>query len=415
MVDQSELAFRLLCRELGTGLAYTPMLHARLFNEVPTFRQVHFDAHETERPGVFAQFAGHDPLTVLEAARKIEDQVDAVDLNFGCPQGIARKGRYGAFLMDEPDVMVDLVSTLAEGLNVPVTAKLRLLPSRPAAIALCKRLEDAGASVVCLHGRTREQNKQYCGSADWDAISECVKALSIPVVANGGIATAGDVAACLEHTGAAAVMSSEALLENPALFCRNIHPETGEYLDQMTLAHRYLEICEMHPPGKGAAVVRGHLFKMLHNGLRQHTELRDELLLAHTLEEMRSVLRKMEVAGWDMPNFHLEAGLQEGQEEQLDLSWYRRYRNPLDTSRLHGDELRRMSAADKADQAANRALARQNADGIMDEPSRADMERAALEKREAKRRVRKTKNKRRSEAGSTRKERNRDRKQALMG
>ncbi len=166
MVDQSERAFRLLCRELGVGLAYTPMLHARLFCEVPTYRELHFDADPSDRP-VVAQLAGHDPAVVLEAARRIEGSVDAVDLNFGCPQGIARKGRYGAFLLDEPDVMVSLVDALANGLSVPVTAKLRLLPSLAPSVELCRRLEDAGASVVTLHGRTRTQNKHLSGSANW--------------------------------------------------------------------------------------------------------------------------------------------------------------------------------------------------------------------------------------------------------
>ena len=121
--------------------------------------------------------------------------------------------------LDEPDVMIALVERLAADLSIPVTVKLRLLPDRDASIALCKRLEEAGASALCLHGRTREQNKQYAGSADWEPIRDVVSALGIPVIANGGIETRADVDACLEYTGAAAVMSSEALLENPALFC----------------------------------------------------------------------------------------------------------------------------------------------------------------------------------------------------
>ena len=99
MVDQSELAFRMTVRKLGAQLCYTPMLHARIFDEVPAYRAQHFDPHPDDRP-VFAQFAGHDPATVLRAARRVQHAVDAVDLNFGCPQAIARKGRYGAFLLD---------------------------------------------------------------------------------------------------------------------------------------------------------------------------------------------------------------------------------------------------------------------------------------------------------------------------
>ena len=88
MVDQSELAFRMLCRELGVGLCYTPMLHARLMTEHPAYKKLHFDggvAGENDRP-LFGQLAGHDPQVVLQAAQLIEDSVSAVDLNFGCPQ-----------------------------------------------------------------------------------------------------------------------------------------------------------------------------------------------------------------------------------------------------------------------------------------------------------------------------------------
>ena len=82
MVDQSERAFRMLCREYGTDLAYTPMLHARLFDEHEVYREQHFDPHSSDRP-LIAQLAGHDPDVVCAAALRIQDEVDAVDLNFG--------------------------------------------------------------------------------------------------------------------------------------------------------------------------------------------------------------------------------------------------------------------------------------------------------------------------------------------
>ena len=303
MVDQSECAFRTLCRDLGTDLCYTPMIHARLFTEVEAYREQHFDPAPTDTP-LIAQLAGHDPRIVLAAARAVEDRVDAVDLNFGCPQGIARKGRYGAFLLDEPETMLALVRTLSAELTVPVTAKLRLLPDGAhghhgrspnvaASVELCCRLEEAGASALAVHGRTRAQNKQLCGSADWSAIAAVVRAVGVPVIANRGVGSRADVDACFEATGAAAVMSSEALLENPALFIANVEPASGAYLDQDELARRYLDACSAHPPCKGAPMARGHLFKLLHNGLREHTALRDELLLAKSLHDMRRVVDKL--------------------------------------------------------------------------------------------------------------------------
>lgn len=416
----------MLCRELGTELAYTPMLHARLFNEMPMFREQHWDPHPSDRP-LIAQFAGHDPATVLAAARRVEKHVDAVDLNFGCPQGIARKGRYGAFLLDEPDIMVELTSTLASKLNVPVTVKLRLLPSREASVALCKRLEAAGASALCLHGRTRDQNKQYVGAASWDAIRDVVRTLDIPVIANGGIATRKDCEACLEYTGAAAVMSSEALLENPALFCGNVHPVTGDYVDQSWLARRYLDICADHPPAKGAAIVRGHLFKILHNGLSQHPSLRDELLLARTLSEITAVVDKLDAAGWDMPNFHAARAAEtagataeaeasaaaivaaeaesssEHRIERPDVSWYRRHRVNSTSALASAAE----SAAEKNVHESVHTLARGDARGGGAPMSREEAEAAALAKRRNKRRAKQQRFKRKKEAraGKTRQER----------
>jgi hypothetical protein len=98
-------------------------------------------------------------------------------------------------------------------------------------------------------------------------------------------------------------------------------------------ARRYLEICEEHPPSKGAAVVRGHLFKLLHHGLRTHTHLRDELLVAPSLKEMSDVVGKLDGAGWDMPNFHAGveqgSGASGGRVQRLELSWYRRHRTAV--------------------------------------------------------------------------------------
>lgn len=105
MVDQSELAFRMLCRRYGTSLAYTPMLHSRLTVEDKNYLPLNFSTCPEDRP-LIIQFCGNEPDTLLEACKKVQDQCDAVDINLGCPQGIAKKGNYGSFLLDKPDLIL---------------------------------------------------------------------------------------------------------------------------------------------------------------------------------------------------------------------------------------------------------------------------------------------------------------------
>ena len=164
MVNQSELAFRLLARRHGAHLTYTPMLHSTRFAAEEGYRLENFDYHPQDRPLV-AQFCGDNPATLLAAARLAQDHCDAIDLNCGCPQGIARRGHYGAFLLDEPELIEDIVRTLVGGLRIPVFVKMRVLPQLERTLSLVKRLEAAGCSLLTIHGRTREQ-KTSC-AADW--------------------------------------------------------------------------------------------------------------------------------------------------------------------------------------------------------------------------------------------------------
>jgi tRNA-dihydrouridine synthase 1 len=305
MVEQSELAFRMLTRRYGTQLCYTPMLHSRLTVEDKTYLKNNFSTCPEDRPLV-VQFCGNDPDTLLQAAQMVEDQCDAVDINLGCPQGIAKKGHYGSFLLSEPELIGKMVENLAKNLKVPVTCKIRILPREKDTMHLVNTIVKAGCSLLTVHGRTKEQNKQKVGKCDWDTIRKIKQSVNIPVFANGGIYSYEDAIRCLEYTGVDGVMSSESLLENPALF-------SGKVYNLDDLALEYLEICKTFKTDH--CYIRPHLFKMLFTGLQKYTDLREELVKMRVMEDFEEVVRKLQARRID-------------ESPESKLGWYMRYMPP---------------------------------------------------------------------------------------
>ncbi|KAJ8764245.1 hypothetical protein K2173_005985 [Erythroxylum novogranatense] len=285
MVDNSELPFRMLCRKYCADAAYTPMLHSRIFTENDKYRSQEFTTCKEDRP-LFVQFCANDPNTLLEAARRVEPFCDYIDINLGerCPQRIAKRGNYGAFLMDNLPLVKALVEKLATNLNVPVSCKIRIFPKLEDTIAYAKMLEEAGCLLLAVHGRTRDEKDGKKIRADWKVIKTVKNALRIPVLANGNIRHMEDVQQCLEETGADGVLSAETLLENPALFAGFRTAEWvahGEKsiedgnLDQADLLVEYLKLCERYPVPWG--IIRSHVHKMLGDWFRIHPHLRESL------------------------------------------------------------------------------------------------------------------------------------------
>ncbi|KAG8811721.1 hypothetical protein FRC18_003319, partial [Serendipita sp. 400] len=163
MVDQSELAWRIFSRRHGAHVAYTPMINSKHYSAVKNkgFREANFSILNKEegnpkidRPLIFC---GNDPDQLLKSAKLLEDHCDAVDLNLGCPQDIAKRGNYGAFLQDDWDLIYRIINTLHLNLKIPVTAKFRVFPTVEKTVEYAKMLERAGAQILTCHGRTREQ------------------------------------------------------------------------------------------------------------------------------------------------------------------------------------------------------------------------------------------------------------------
>lgn len=220
-------------------LAYSPMLHARLFKEAAKFRDEHFQPikgsltskepsdqprwldgnPEIDRP-LFVQFCANKPEEFFEAAEYVAPYCDAVDLNLGCPQGIARSGGYGAFLQEDWDKIHNLINKLHRELAIPVTAKMRILETKEQTLKYAKMIIDAGASILTVHGRRREQKGHNTGLADWSILRYLRESLPPETVlfANGNILDHNDLQACLDATGFDGVMSAEANLTDPTVF-----------------------------------------------------------------------------------------------------------------------------------------------------------------------------------------------------
>jgi tRNA-dihydrouridine synthase 1 len=226
--------------EKAKMLAYTPMFHARLFSQEAKYRKAHFQCtkNDTQEPWLdgkpsidrplFVQFCANDAEALLSAAKKVAPYCDAVDLNLGCPQGIARKGHYGAFLQEDQDLIFRLINTLHKELPIPVTAKIRILEDEEKTLAYAQNVLKAGASILTVHGRRREQKGHLTGVADWKMLRFLRDSLPPETVifANGNILQGGDIDECLAATGADAVMSAEGNLSDPALFATA--PAVGE-------------------------------------------------------------------------------------------------------------------------------------------------------------------------------------------
>lgn len=178
---------------------------------------------------------------------------------------------------------------------------------------------------MCVHGRTKEQNKHSVGACDWNAIRAIKLACpTIPVFANGGIETYEDVQTCLRETGVDGVMSSESILEVPGLFSQDINSKTQQRHSIYDQVEEYLEFATVHgQASKDPKCVKAHLFKFLHQELKVHTDSREALARARDFDSLVSVAHQILAQVRAKPSL----------TKTPELSWYRRHRNTRTISR----------------------------------------------------------------------------------
>ena len=262
----SDKIFRRLVRRWAPeALLFTEMVNATSLEMGHGLSKVE---ELSEEPGpIGVQLFDHRPVSMADAARRAEAAgAYLIDINMGCPvRKIARKGG-GSGLIQDPDLARRIVSAVADAVQIPVTVKTRLgwCGSDADPVKWCRQLEDAGAQLLTLHGRTREQH--FKGHADWGAIAAVKQALTIPLIANGDIKTPNDALRCLQQTGAAGVMVGRGTMGAPwlvgqidaALAGRAVPPTPGP-AERLNLAKEQLLALVEARGEHGLLIARKHM------------------------------------------------------------------------------------------------------------------------------------------------------------
>lgn len=218
MAGVTDWAFRTICARLGAGVTVTEMVSSRAlcYKDQKSAKLL----RKNEGSVCGAQIFGNDPdIMAKGAVLALEiSGCDFIDVNMGCPMPKIAGSGDGCGLMRTPELAADIVKAISRAVEVPVTVKCRLGWDKGSINVLdfTKRMEDAGAAMVAVHGRTRSM--LYSGTADWDMIHKVKEQLSIPVIANGDITDGQAAARCLKRTGADGLMIGRSVFGDPWIF-----------------------------------------------------------------------------------------------------------------------------------------------------------------------------------------------------
>ena len=292
-------AFRKIIKEMGCGLMYAEMVSdkALVYNSKKTENMLYME--ECERP-IAQQIFGSDKETFVIAAKKVYEEMnpDIIDINMGCPvPKVAVRAQAGSALLKSPEKIREIVEAVVEAVPIPVTVKIRSGWDfdNINAVEVARICEEAGASAITVHGRTRSQG--YSGHVDYDIIRQVKNAVKIPVIGNGDIVDI-ESAKKMFDTGVDAIMIGRGCLGNPWLirelvdyFEKGFVPEKPNYQERIDMCFHHLDYLLKIKCEKVAVLeMRSHIAWYV-KGLPDSIEVKNACFKATKSEELKSILK----------------------------------------------------------------------------------------------------------------------------
>ena len=298
MAGVTDWAFRTICAGLGADITVTEMVSSRALVYKDKKSAALLKKNEGSTCG--AQIFGNDPAIMAEAAALALEisGCDFIDINMGCPMPKIANSGDGCGLMRTPELAGDIVNAVVKAVDVPVTIKCRLGWDKGSinVLEFTKRMEDNGAAMVTVHGRTR--GMLYSGVADWDYIRKVKEQLSIPVIANGDVVSGETALRCMKRTGADGLMIGRATFGDPWIFeevkaalAGEPVPERPALKDRIAVAVRQFELSEQdHGEHIACLEARKH-FAWYLRGVAHSSYYKNQISSMNTMEDIYRIAK----------------------------------------------------------------------------------------------------------------------------